>query len=122
MLSEIVKLTRMYSGITQQKMATILNISVPQYNRKENGTAEIDRDELKKIAKVLDLDEDTLNIYWMADKFHALMKTDRELAKKALDFVELHYDEYETFIPLPSKSCSYSNLEERMKYRKNKKN
>ena len=122
MLSEIVKLTRMYSGITQQKMATILNISVPQYNRKENGTAEIDRNELKKIAKVLDLDEDTLNIYWMADKFHALMKNDRELAKKALDFVELHYDEYETFIPLPSKSCSYSNLEERMKYRKNKKN
>lgn len=122
MLSEIVKLTRMYSGITQKKMAMILNISVPQYNRKENGTVEIERNELKKIAKVLDMDENMLDNYWMADKLYVLMKIDRELAKKAMGFVDMHYDDYETFIPKPNINSSYSQLDERMKHRKTKKN
>ena len=121
MLSEIVKLTRMYSGITQKKMAMILNISVPQYNRKENGTVEIERNELKKIAKVLDMDENMLDNYWMADKLYVLMKIDRELAKKAMGFVDMHYDDYETFILKPNINSSYSQLDERMKHRKTKK-
>jgi len=120
MLNDIIKKTRMYSGITQAKMSKNLNISETKYNRKENRINKFERHEVTKIAKILNMSENILMKYWMADKLYELMKTDRELVKNALEIVEYHFDNYETCVEMPSKNSSYSSLEERMKHRKKK--
>lgn len=110
----------MYSSITQAKMAKELNISETKYNRKENGISKIERHEVIKIAKLLNMNENILLRYWMADKLYMLMKNDRELVKSALEIVDYHFDNYETCVEMPSRNSSYSSLEERMKHRKKK--
>ena len=88
MLSETIKKTRMYSGISQLKMARELFISESTYSRKENGLLKIEYNEAVKIAKVLGLDEKLILRYWMADKLYELMKVDKELVKDAIRIVE----------------------------------
>ena len=101
-------------------MADYLFISETKYNRKENGKAKIERHEALKIAKILDLNENIILKYWMADKLYDLMKYDKDLFYEAMKIVEMHYDDYETCIEMPSKNCSYSTLEDRFKHRKKK--
>ena len=101
-------------------MADYLFISETKYNRKENGKAKIERHEALKIAKILDLNENIILKYWMADKLYDLMKYDKDLFYEAMKIVEMHYDDYETCIEMPSKNYSYSTLEDRFKHRKKK--
>ena len=79
MLSETIKKTRMYSGITQAQMAKALFMSEAQYNRKENGQAKISLREAKKIASLLELNERVVEKFWMADRMYELMKKDKDL-------------------------------------------
>ena len=110
----------MYSGITQSQMAKALFMSESQYNRKENGLVEINLHEAKKIASILDLNENIVEKFWMADIIYALMKIDREMVYDALKIIELHYDNYETCIELPNKNCSLSNVDKTLKKKKKK--
>ena len=122
MLSETIRKTRMYSGVAQAKMAKTLFMSPSKYSRKETGKVEFTRSEALKIAKILDLNEKIILKYWMADKLYTLMKLDKDLVYESLEIVESHFDNYETCIELPTKSASFSSLEERMKHRRKKKN
>ncbi|MET3019702.1 helix-turn-helix domain-containing protein [Flavobacterium hydatis] len=47
-------------GFSQEQMAEYLNISQPQYYRKERGTSQIKESEWEIIAKVLDVEKDEL--------------------------------------------------------------
>lgn len=44
---------RVMAGYNQREMAEILNISVPAYNNKENGTTKISVDESKKLYEFI---------------------------------------------------------------------
>ena len=101
-------------------MAKALLISTTKYNRKENGKAKFERHEAIKVAKILELNEGIIMKYWMADKLYELMKDNKELVYEALKIVEKNYDNYETCIEMPSKNCSFSSLEERLKHRRKK--
>lgn len=94
MLSETIRKTRMYSGITQAEMAKALFMSESKYSRKENGRMKIGRDEALKIAKILDLDESMILRYWMADKLFELMKHDKDVVYDALSIVENNFENY----------------------------
>lgn len=120
MLSETIKKTRMYSGITQAKMAKALFMSISQYSRKENGILKIDRHEAIKMAKLLDLNERIIIKYWMADQLYEMIKNDKDLVYDALRIVETHFDNYETCIEMPHLNNSFSSIEER-RQRKRKK-
>ena len=120
MLSETIKRTRMYSGITQAQMAKSLFLSEAQYNRKENGRAKISLNEARKLAELLDLNEKIVEKFWMADNIYELMKINKELVYDALKVVEMYYDNYESCIELPSKNCSFSNIENNIKVKKKK--
>ena len=110
----------MYSGITQTQMAEALFLSQSQYNRKENGQAAITLRDARKIARKLDLNEKIIDKFWMADNIYALMKVDKDLFYDAMKIVELHFENYETFIEIPNKNCSYSTIDDVLKH-KNKK-
>ncbi len=110
----------MYSGITQVEMARMLFMSETKYCRKENGKAQIDRNEAVKMAKILDINENAILKYWMADHLYELMKNNKELVYEALKLVESNFDNYENCVKLPSKNNSFSSLEERLKRRKKK--
>ncbi|MBR5663457.1 MAG: hypothetical protein IKX01_01840, partial [Bacteroidales bacterium] len=87
---------------------------------KENGQAAIDLRDARKIAHILDLNEKIIDKFWMADSIYALMKIDKNLFYDAMKIVELHFDNYETFIEIPNKNNSYSSLAERMRHRRKK--
>ena len=110
----------MYSGITQAQMAKSLFLSEAQYNRKENGRAKISLNEARKLAELLDLNEKIVEKFWMADNIYELMKINKELVYDALKVVEMYYDNYESCIELPSKNCSFSNIENNIKVKKKK--
>ena len=76
MLREAIKKQRIYSALTQKQMAQLLGMSVTKYLRKENGRLKIELAEVKKLAKVLQLDERILITYWMADDIQELMLID----------------------------------------------
>lgn len=118
MLNETIKKARMYSGIKQSKIAKELLMSTAKYNRKENGLLKIELHEALKIAKILDINDKAIMKYWMADKLYELMKHDKELVYEALKIVEMHYDNYDTCIEMPSRNNSFSSLEERIRFRK----
>lgn len=120
MLSETIKRTRMYSGITQAEMAKELLMSESKYNRKENGKLRIGRHEAMKMAKLLGLNDDIVLKYWMADKIYELMKQDKELLYDAFKIVETHFDDYETCIEVPKRNKSFSSIEERKTRRRTK--
>lgn len=111
----------MYSGITQAKMAKELFMSEAQYNRKENGSCKIEFHEVRKMARLLELNENVMMKFWMADKIYDLMKIDKDLFYESLKIVEYHADNYETCVELPSKNSSFSSLEERLQRRRKKK-
>lgn len=117
MLNETIKKARMYSCLTQEEMAGLLNISKTKYLRKENGITKINRDEVIKIAKILKLDENKLLTFWMADNIYEIMKKDKILVKEALNVLSEHLDDYETCVIMPNKSSSFSSNNERMIHR-----
>lgn len=110
----------MYSGITQVKMAELLFMSEAKYNRKEKGLSRISRDEAIRIAELLELNEQSILKYWMADQLYELIKQDKDLVYEALDLVESHFENYETCVEMPSRNSSFSSLDERIKHRKKK--
>lgn len=120
MLSETIRRTRMYSGITQSQMARELFISESSYSRKENGQMDFERHEALKMAKILDLNEELVMKYWMADKLYELMKTDRVIVYDALKIVEANFDNYESCIEIPKYNSSFSSLNERNLNKKKK--
>ena len=107
MLKETIKKARMYSGLTQEEMADLLNISKTKYLRKENGTSKITRDEVICIAKILKLDESQLLTCWILDGFYEIAKNDKNLVKDALTLLEQHLDDYEYYVITPDKSGGY---------------
>lgn len=52
--------TRENKGFSQEQMAEYLNISQPQYYRKERGTSKIQEHEWDILAKVLEIDKTVL--------------------------------------------------------------
>ncbi|MBC2148134.1 helix-turn-helix domain-containing protein [Listeria booriae] len=56
-----VKLLRKSTGISQKKVAEMLNLSEMQYWRIENGQTKLDVDYLQAIAKLLNID---VNIFF----------------------------------------------------------
>ncbi|MBO4574072.1 MAG: helix-turn-helix transcriptional regulator [Bacteroidales bacterium] len=87
MLREAIKKQRIYSALTQKQMAQLLGMSVTKYLRKENGRLKIELAEVKKLAKVLQLDERILITYWMADDIQELMLIDKSLTEDAIRLV-----------------------------------
>lgn len=120
MLKETIKKTRMYAGITQSEMARELFMSESQYCRKENGQVRTSLSEAKKIGEFLNMNENVVEKFWMADQIYDLMRINKDLFYESMKIVEAYFDNYDECIEIPNKSCSFSSLEERIRSRKKK--
>jgi len=108
----------MYAGIKQQDMASIAGISNSSYNRIENGYLKIGRSDLKRIAQILEIDENDLITYWIADSIYDFVKNDKQLAIDAINIVSSHFDDYETLVKTPEnrrKEHPYPDKKKRMR-------
>lgn len=98
MLKEKIREARLYAGIRQQDMADKVGISASSYNRIENGHIQMERADVIRIAHVLNLNENELLTYWIADNIYGFIKKERQLTLNAIDIVTSHIDDYETLI------------------------
>lgn len=104
MFREKIRKARLYAGIKQQDMAKMAGMCNSSYNRIENGYLKIDKSDINKIAKILEINENELITYWIADNIYSFVKNDKQHALDAIDIVLSHVDDYETLVKTPEKS------------------
>ena len=117
MLAEIIKKARLTSCLTQEEMADCIDVSKSNYLRKEKGLLAFERDEVPKLARILNLNENEMLAIWKADGIYLQLGDDKILAKNALDILVTHLDDYETCVLMPNKSDSYSTDHDRLLHR-----
>lgn len=106
LFSEKIRALREASKITQTTMAKALCISVPMYSRIEKGERSVKKEQILRIAKVLDTDADNLRKLWLADQVSAVLDGEDDvfnevvnIAKKDCKKPKKPQDKY-TFIDL----------------------
>lgn len=101
MLRQKIRKTRLYSGIKQQEMSKLIGISNSRYCKMENGHIKFEKDDVIKIAKILQLDENELIKYWIADNIYDFTVIDKQLTLDAIKIVTTHLNDYETLVKTP---------------------
>lgn len=84
-----IKLLRENKSLLQKHLAYALQIDTPLYSKIERGERSAKRDQVKIIAKTLDVDKNELLVLWLADKILVLVDND-EVALRALKEAEKH--------------------------------
>jgi transcriptional regulator with XRE-family HTH domain len=71
----------------QRQLAAHLDIDTPMYSKLERGERKAKRDQVIKIAKFLQVNQDELLTAWLADQLYELVKNE-ELAINAVEIVQ----------------------------------
>lgn len=91
LLPNRLKEIRLQSNMPQRKIAAVLDIDTATYCKYENGVMKIGLNQLEKIIKCLNADQDELLTLWQADQFCNAVLTDVPIAKKAMGIVINQY-------------------------------
>lgn len=110
----------MYSGIKQQDMSKLVGVTNSRYCKMENGHVKFSKDDVIKIAKILQLDENELLKFWIADNIYDLVKFNRKLTLEAIEIVSKHLDDFETLVKTPESRRSHDNNPELSHWRNRK--
>ena len=86
MLGDKIKELREKKGLLQRQIASSLNVDTAYISKVENNDKQISRNHLSMLANLFLIDEDELQILWLADKVLEVLK-EESLANKALDKV-----------------------------------
>ena len=87
-LGKRIKLLREEKGLVQRQLAAVLEIDTPMYSKIERGERKAKREQVLKLAEMLNTDKDELLTLWLADQLFDLVKNE-ELGLKALKITEL---------------------------------
>ena len=120
MLRQKIRETRLYSGIKQQDMSKLVGVTNSRYCKMENGHVKFSKDDVVKIAKILQLDENELLKFWIADNIYDLVKFNRKLTLEAIEIVSKHLDDFETLVKTPESPRSHDNNPELSHWRNRK--
>ena len=71
----------------QRQLASALEIDTPMYSKIERGERKAKREQVLKLAEMLNTDKDELLTLWLAEQVYEIVK-DEEVAKAAMNFVE----------------------------------
>lgn len=63
------KVARTRKGYTQEYVASSLGISTVAYSKKERGESGFSPEQIKTVAKVLELDQDQVNTIFLTDSY-----------------------------------------------------
>ncbi len=86
-LGKRIKELREEKGLLQRQLAAELEIDSPLYSKIERGERKAKREQVLKLANMLETDKDELLTLWLAGQVYELVK-DEDVAKAAMDFVK----------------------------------
>lgn len=75
----------------QRQLAAELEIDTPMYSKIERGERKAKREQVLKLAEMLNTDKNELLTLWLAGQVYEIVK-DEKVAKAALKFVEQKID------------------------------
>ncbi|HKM94481.1 MAG TPA: helix-turn-helix transcriptional regulator [Prolixibacteraceae bacterium] len=86
-LGKRIKELREEKGLVQRQLAAELEIDTPMYSKIERGERKAKREQVLKLAEMLNTDKDELLILWLAGQVYELVKNEK-IAKVALKIVD----------------------------------
>jgi len=86
-LGKRIKLLREEKGLVQRQLAAVLEIDTPMYSKIERGERKAKREQVLKLAEMLNTDKDELLTLWLAGQVYELVKNEK-IAKVALKIVD----------------------------------
>lgn len=86
-LGEKIKELRESKGLLQRQLAASLEIDTPMFSKIERGERRAKRDQVLKLAELLQTDANELLTIWLADQVYEIVK-DEETAGGALKVAE----------------------------------
>jgi len=63
-----IKIARIYKNLTQDEVSKLLGVTISTYNRKELGLVDFKREEVLRLAKILDLTLQDVNEIFFNNK------------------------------------------------------
>jgi len=91
--TERIKQLREERQMPQRQFAAVLEIDTATYCKIEKGERRVRREQVLIIAKLLNVDEKELLTLWLADQIVEVLKSEKELAGKAIKIVEQKINE-----------------------------
>lgn len=85
-MKTILKNAREQKGIKTRELAQLIQIDQALISKFENGTRKPTREQILKLAKILEIDQDTLMIAWLKEKILYEIGSD-DLTMRAMDLV-----------------------------------
>ncbi len=82
-VGEIIKSKRLKMGLLQSDVAVKLGIDAPLLSKIEKGLRQLKREQIPKIASILNADKEELLTHWLADQIYDVIK-DEEFASEAI--------------------------------------
>jgi len=86
-LGKRIKELREEKGLLQRQLAAELEIDSPMYSKIERGERRAKREQVIKLAKLFQVDENKLLTLWLAGQVYEIVK-DEKVAKAAMSIVE----------------------------------
>lgn len=86
-LGKRIKELREEKGLLQRQLAAELEIDSPMYSKIERGERRAKREQVIKLAAMLNANEEELLTLWLAGQVYEIIK-DEKVANAALSFVE----------------------------------
>ena len=86
-LGKQIKELREKRGLVQRQLAAGLEIDTPMYSKIERGERRAKREQVLKLAEMLNTDKDELLTFWLAGQVYEIVK-DEKVAKAAMNIVE----------------------------------
>ena len=88
-LGKRIKELREEKGFVQRQLAAGLEIDTPMYSKIERGERKPKREQVLKLAEMLETDKDELLTLWLAGQVYEIVK-DEKAAMASIDFVKSH--------------------------------
>ena len=82
-----IKELREEKGLVQRQLAAKLEIDTPMYSKIERGERRAKREQVLKLAKMLNTDKDELLTLWLAGQIYEIVR-DENVAIAAINFVK----------------------------------
>ncbi len=86
-LGKRIKELREERGLLQRQLAAELEIDSPMYSKIERGERRAKREQVLKLAKLLQADENELLTLWLAGQIYEIVR-DEDVAIAAINFVK----------------------------------
>jgi len=86
-LGETLRKLREENNLMQREVGAVIEVDGALISKVENNEKPINREHLKKLSAFFQIDEDMLQLLWLADKIRNIIK-DEPLGPKAVHYIQ----------------------------------